>query len=89
MFTVQNSVCAICGRKSENLLTVDHDHTTGIIRGLLCKACNTGLGYFHDDPDSLRKAASYLEKTGSFAGLQKTEPCGITRVEKSPKGGNP
>jgi hypothetical protein len=48
----QNSVCAICGNpetaKSRTgnirLLSVDHDHTTGAVRGLLCVSCNTAVG---------------------------------------------
>lgn len=42
----------------------DHDHVTGCFRGWLCVACNTGLGYFQDNPASLRAAADYLEKNG-------------------------
>lgn len=42
-------------------LCVDHCHTTGNIRGLLCEGCNLGLGKFKDSPDLLRRAAEYLE----------------------------
>lgn len=57
----QNGGCAICS-KAENgrRLAVDHDHSTGVIRGLLCALCNTAIGKFHDDPALLRKAANYI-----------------------------
>lgn len=54
----QGHRCAICRRKVE--LVVDHDHTTGKFRGLLCSWCNTGLGYFKDSPERLRQAIDYL-----------------------------
>lgn len=58
----QNGVCALCGRDSgERALSVDHDHKSRAIRGLLCSPCNTGLGVFHDDPQVLRRAIEYLE----------------------------
>jgi hypothetical protein len=51
-----------------NVVAIDHDHKTGKIRGLLCNACNKGLGLFHDSPDLLISAIRYLEngkKTGN------------------------
>lgn len=67
MLEAQNGVCAICG-KSEKMkmngvvkrLSVDHDHKTGTIRGLLCNSCNNGLGNYQDSPDLLTKAIDYL-----------------------------
>jgi hypothetical protein len=41
-------------------LSIDHCHTTGKIRGLLCSKCNTGIGLFDDRPDLLSKAIEYL-----------------------------
>lgn len=52
--------CKICGVVPNTLLHVDHCHKTMKIRGLLCKRCNMGLGYFKDNPESLIAAAGYL-----------------------------
>lgn len=52
--------CALCG--SAQHIVLDHCHTTGAIRGPLCKPCNSALGVFGDDPDRLRAAAEYIEK---------------------------
>jgi hypothetical protein len=41
---------------------IDHDHDTGRVRGVLCKHCNTALGYARDDPATLRALADYLER---------------------------
>ena len=62
LLEAQGGVCAICkkpplpGKK----LAVDHDHATGKIRGLLCILCNSTLGYFQDNPETVRAALSYL-----------------------------
>lgn len=60
----QQGVCAICGGlcKSGKRLAVDHNHTTGKIRDLLCGNCNGGLGKFMDNPELLIKAADYLKE---------------------------
>lgn len=67
MIFVQNGVCAICNLpetiirngKIQNL-SVDHDHKTGRVRGLLCAKCNYGIGYFMDNKDLLMRAIQYL-----------------------------
>lgn len=64
----QGGVCAICKRPESKissgggikLLAVDHDHATGLPRGLLCQQCNIGLGALRDDPALLEKAIRYL-----------------------------
>jgi hypothetical protein len=61
----QDYCCAICGTKStgkRSHFDIDHDHATGVNRGLLCSPCNTGIGHFKEDPGKLRKAIEYLVK---------------------------
>ncbi len=63
MFQYQRGCCAICGTHQNELtkrLFVDHDHSTGEVRSLLCGHCNTGLGMYRDDPELLEIAAEYL-----------------------------
>jgi hypothetical protein len=66
LFRRQKGKCAICGTRTaingaSHELFVDHDHATGMIRGLLCMQCNRGVGSFRDNPALLRSAAEYLE----------------------------
>lgn len=62
----QNNVCAICSSPTpgydRRLFCVDHDHRNGNERGLLCYACNLGLGKFKDDVQLLENAVTYLKK---------------------------
>lgn len=58
---IQENCCAICGEITDKPY-VDHDHSDGRIRGLLCSSCNKGIGFFKDSPEKLRAAANYLEK---------------------------
>ena len=67
----QNGVCAICeqketavkrGTKEARMLAVDHCHSTGKVRGLLCTRCNTAIGHLEDSTELLRKAILYLER---------------------------
>ena len=59
----QGHKCAICNcRQLYQRLAVDHDHKTGMVRGLLCTNCNRGLGRFFDSVLRLRAAAAYVEK---------------------------
>jgi len=64
MLELQSGACAICGSKSpgdkDANFHVDHCHTTGAVRGLLCNRCNIGLGFFSDDVGRLAKAIEYL-----------------------------
>lgn len=56
----QGGGCAICGDPLSIDLNIDHCHTTGAVRGLLCGPCNRGLGCFLDDPGRVRSALGYL-----------------------------
>jgi hypothetical protein len=57
-----NRRCAICGKEDRGIrLCIDHDHKTGEIRGLLCRKCNLGLGYFMDNAEALTNAIKYLQ----------------------------
>lgn len=61
MVISQGGKCAICGRASERLV-VDHDHVTGMVRGLLCDPCNLGIGKLGDTVAALIAATAYLAK---------------------------
>lgn len=65
MLGKQRGTCALCpateGRPGGRMF-VDHDHSTGAVRGLLCGACNSGLGFFKDNVSRLRRAIQYLEE---------------------------
>lgn len=76
MRRAQNDLCAICNKPetakspiadSPRTLAVDHDHVTGKIRGLLCSACNSGIGRFGDDLNLMRRAMAYLEYHAKFS----------------------
>lgn len=54
----QGGRCAICVTDKD--LYVDHCHSTGRVRGLLCHTCNTGIGFMQDDAERLRRAAQYV-----------------------------
>jgi len=63
IIALQGGGCAICGvSASRKRLAVDHCHTTGKVRGVVCAKCNTGLGLFGDSPKRMLEAAKYLLK---------------------------
>jgi hypothetical protein len=66
MLQKQNGVCAICSSPPpshhKKRLNIDHCHSTGRVRGLLCDACNRALGLLKDSPDLMLKAISYLAR---------------------------
>ncbi len=71
MFKRQGGVCLICKKPETSLnqhtheprlLSVDHCHDTGKVRGLLCKRCNTGIGAFEEDPKLMQAAIRYVRR---------------------------
>jgi len=71
LYMMQSGVCAICGKPETSVnkktgqvynLSVDHNHQTGAVRGLLCYSCNLSLGHFKDDISKLLAAIEYLKK---------------------------
>lgn len=61
LYEKQHGVCAICHKPSTIALAVDHDHATGIVRGLLCSNCNMGIGLLGDSIELLYSAIQYIE----------------------------
>ena len=66
MHEAQKGTCSICDMpislfEKGFTASVDHDHETGVIRNLLCKLCNAGLGHFKDSTKLLEKAVQYLK----------------------------
>jgi hypothetical protein len=61
-----NGLCDICSSSSPGFgrkrLCIDHDHATGVVRGMLCQKCNIVIGNFNDDIDLLQRAIKYLKK---------------------------
>jgi hypothetical protein len=63
MLCKQNFCCAICNLSfNETKPFVDHNHTTGKVRDLLCYHCNLGIGQMRENPDILKAAIEYLQK---------------------------
>lgn len=63
IFTFQNGKCIGCNRHQEELkraLCVDHCHTTGKVRGLLCHSCNSLVGFINNDIKILKNLINYI-----------------------------
>lgn len=72
MYSDQGGLCKICNSFMEvsseskdvrKTFCVDHNHTTGKIRGLLCSDCNRGIGFLKDSPSVLESAFKYLRES--------------------------
>lgn len=69
MLRKQGYRCAICRRlpkdvKGRGSMAVDHDHKTGLVRGILCYNCNSALGYLGDRSKNTNRATQYLVRYG-------------------------
>ncbi len=63
MYQAQAGKCSVCEEDFDiDSLGIDHDHHSGIVRGLLCSRCNVGIGYFRDDVKILAGAIRYLDE---------------------------
>jgi hypothetical protein len=62
LYEAQGGKCWICRRATgaSRRLSVDHDHKTGKVRGLLCRTCNSHLGHLRDDPEAALRVVTYL-----------------------------
>lgn len=76
LIAAQGDACAICGGHERNgtLFSVDHDHDTGKVRGLLCRTCNAAIGLFQERIDLIESALSYLRRGGTAKHLSLTVP---------------
>jgi hypothetical protein len=73
-------------------LCIDHDHRTGKIRGLLCNACNAGIGFFEEDVARFAEAVRYLRRHGAGFGIyrrQRDINGSLTASTKGPDGPGP
>ena len=86
IFNFQKGVCAVSGKPPKTVrLAIDHDHKTGLIRGLLFWHVNKALSAFNDDPKLLRAAADYLENPPAIAALGEKVYGMMGRASKSKK----
>lgn len=78
LLIAQGGGCAICGRlqgknaRGRELMAVDHCHTTGVVRGILCAKCNGGLAAFGDCDMNIESALKYLRRPHNDARLAKS-----------------
>lgn len=81
----QGGVCAGCGQAPRGIsLAVDHDHTTGRVRGLLCWLCNRAIGILRDNAQAANRLGAYLTAPTAPAALGK-ETYGLIGKAKANK----
>jgi hypothetical protein len=78
LYEAQGGCCYICQRAKgiSKKLSVDHDHATGYVRGLLCATCNKILGHLRDDDYAAARIVSYLVYPPAFKTIGKVKPDG-------------
>jgi hypothetical protein len=66
---IEKKKCKICNSKftKQNKLCVDHNHKTGIVRGILCNSCNSGLGMFNENVTDMLTAIEYLKQSQEYS----------------------
>lgn len=71
IYEFQGGRCFLCRRATgaSRRLSVDHDHKTGKVRGLLCRPCNDVVGLLRDDPEAFERGMNYLNSGGPAASL--------------------
>jgi hypothetical protein len=62
----QGDACAICRMKFSRQPCVDHDHMTGVVRGLLCRRCNSAISWLDDSPRKTMAAYRYLKRSAGL-----------------------
>lgn len=81
MVNSQNNQCAICLEPGDNFqkgLFVDHNHSTGKVRSLLCPKCNTAIGLMKESEELLQKAINYLKLHNKAYEIQNKEKDGCS-----------
>lgn len=73
LWNKQKGKCGACsvdmsprGREGDSVC-VDHNHETGMVRWLLCRSCNHGIGCLKDCPEVMERAAKYLRENGNYS----------------------
>ena len=86
LLEAQGGGCFICGRppRDDISLHVDHDHSTGRVRGILCFCCNNALADFREDPALLARAAGYLSWHANQEEIQLARRRALSLVGKAP-----
>jgi hypothetical protein len=78
--------CDICGDPlSQKNYSIDHNHKTNKVRGILCRNCNTSLGLLKDSPSIIAEALKYLKErsySGSARKVRKKRPLGKKRTQE-------
>lgn len=78
LYEAQGGSCYICQRAKglTKKLSVDHDHKTGFVRGLLCTTCNKFLGHIRDEPNAGARVEQYLTIPPAFLVIGRKKPDG-------------